>query len=284
MLPTHASGIALPASAGPAADDGSTARSWHFALRFVMRAVPALLVALVILLAWHLVVTALNVPQVVLPSPLAVWATFVRTFRFLMTHAVPTTLEAIAGFVLAGIGGIGLATLLASSAHVRNALYPSILFFQLIPKIALAPLFIVWFGIGSTSRLSFIVFISFFPTVLATLAGLLSTPPEMLRLCRACSARGRDIYFHVRIPYAVPMIFSGLKISVTFAIIGVVVGEFITAQAGLGYLILFASSQADTPLALASIAVLCIVGLTLYGIVAGAESLVLARLGEKRLS
>jgi NitT/TauT family transport system permease protein len=191
-------------------------------------------------------------------------------------------MEVIAGFILASGAGIALAIVLSASARVRNAIYPSILFFQLIPKIALAPLFILWFGIGPTSRLAYIIFISFFPVVLASVTGFLSTPPEMLRLCRACGARQIDVFLRVRFPYALPMIFSGLKISVTFAIVGVVVGEFISAQAGLGYLILFASSQADTPLAMAAISVLCVIGLALYGVVVLAESMILRRIGEPK--
>jgi NitT/TauT family transport system permease protein len=142
-------------------------------------------------------------------------------------------------------------------------------------------LFILWFGIGSSSRLAFIAFISFFPVVLGTLTGLLSTPPDLLMLCRACSARTSDVFIHVRFPSAMPMIFSGLKISVTFAIVGVIVGEFISAQSGLGYLVLFASSQADTPLAMAAITLICIVGLGIYGMVVWVESIVLSRLGAK---
>ena len=260
--------------------------TWAIALRPLARAAgdvaPGLVVACLILLGWQVAVDALKVPPVVLPSPILVGQAIVRALPILLVQSLSTILASVFGFLLAAVGGFALATLLASSVLLRKALYPNILFFQLIPKIALAPLFIVWFGIGATSRLAFIVFIAFFPTVLATMNGLLSTPPEMLRLCRACSARAQDIFLYVRIPYAVPMIFSGLKISATFAIIGVVVGEFISAQSGLGYLILFASSQADTPLALASIAVLCVLGLALYGAVALAEVVALARLGEKR--
>jgi NitT/TauT family transport system permease protein len=251
-------------------------------LRTIARGMPAVLAALAVFVAWQAIVVAMNIPVVVLPPPTKIAETIHRVFPLLLKHSMPTGIEAAFGFLLSAVGGILLAIVLASSKLVRDALYPNILLFQLIPKIALAPLFIVWFGIGSASRLSFIVFISFFPIVLSSLAGLLATPPEMVRLCRACSARAIDVFIHVRLPYAVPLIFSGLKISVTFAIIGVVVGEFITAQAGLGYLILFASSQADTPLALAAITFLCILGLLLYGVVVGIESVVLRSLGEKR--
>ncbi|MCU0946208.1 MAG: ABC transporter permease subunit, partial [Rubritepida sp.] len=140
--------------------------------------------------------------------------------------------------------------------------------------------FIVWLGIGSESRLAFSMFIAFFPVVIATLTGLNATPPDMLRLCRALTAKPWQVFLSVRFPYALPHIFAGLKIAVTFAIIGVVVGEFITAQAGLGYMILFASSQAETALILASIVMLCAVGLVLYGLVAGLEKLVLRRFGQ----
>ena len=238
-------------------------------------------VALGILAIWQFGVITFGVSEVVLPSPLAIARALFSAAPLLLKHTVPTTVEVIVGFFIAASGGIALATLLAVSKIIRDALFPSVLFFQLIPKIALAPLFILWFGIGSSSRLAFIAFISFFPVVLGTLTGLLSTPPDLLMLCRACSARTSDVFIHVRFPSAMPMIFSGLKISVTFAIVGVIVGEFISAQSGLGYLVLFASSQADTPLAMAAITLICIVGLGIYGMVVWVESIVLSRLGAK---
>jgi NitT/TauT family transport system permease protein len=195
-------------------------------------------------------------------------------------QAIPTTLETIAAFLISAGLGIGLAILVCASRFAREALYPNIVFFQLIPKIALAPLFIVWLGIGSQSRVTFAVFISFFPVIVATLAGLMSVDRDLLRLCRAVGASQRKTYLHVRFPAAVPHIFSGLKIAITFAMIGVIVGEFITAQAGLGYMILFAASQADMALIFASITVLCVIGLALYGVVVAGEKLALGRYGE----
>ena len=192
----------------------------------------------------------------ILPAPTDIYARIVSAWPFLLQHAVPTGVEAAIGFLLATVLGVSLAVLLSYSKWAHAALYPNVIFFQLIPKIALAPLFIVWLGIGSSSRLAFSMFIAFFPVVIATLTGLNSTPPDMLRLCKALTARSWQVFLSVRFPYALPHIFSGLKIAVTFAIIGVIVGEFITAQAGLGYLILFASSQAETALILASIGML----------------------------
>jgi NitT/TauT family transport system permease protein len=230
-----------------------------------------LLLALLVLAAWQATVTAMQIPPVILPSPLSIAQFVVSRFGLLIEHAVPTTLESLAAFLLAVILGIGLAILITYSDIAREALYPNLVFFQLIPKIALAPLFIIWLGVGSQSRVSFAVFIAFFPIVIATAAGLTSVDKSMLRLCRSLTASEWQIFTSVRFPAAVPHIFSGMKIAVTLAIIGVIIGEFITSQAGLGYLIILATSRADTEVSMAAITVLCICGLLLYGLVALAE-------------
>lgn len=239
-----------------------------------------ILFAAAVLTLWELLVVHYEVREVILPAPSRILARFIATWPFLVQHAIPTGTESAIGFLLATVLGMALAVLLSYSKWAYAALYPNVVLFQLIPKIALAPLFIVWLGIGSSSRLSFSVFIAFFPVVIATLTGLNATPPDMLRMCRAMTARSWQVFLSVRFPYALPHIFAGLKIAVTFAIIGVIVGEFITAQAGLGYLVLFASSQAETSLIMASIAMISVVGLVLYGIVAGIERLVLRKYGH----
>lgn len=239
-----------------------------------------LLLAALVLGAWEWVVTARDIPAVILPAPSAVASALVALWPLLMQHAWPTGSEAVAAFLLASLGGVALAVAISGSAWVRAAVYPNMVFFQLIPKIALAPLFLVWLGIGTEMRLTFAVFIAFFPVVISTLTGLAAAPADMLRLCRGLEATPAQVFWHVRLPYALPSVFAGLKIAITFSIIGVVVGEFITAQAGLGYLILFASSTAETRLILAAICVLCAVGLGLFAAVAVAEKLVLRRFGQ----
>jgi len=238
-----------------------------------------LITAAAIVGAWEAIVRLKNIPDVLLPAPSAIAIRLFETLPFLLKQAVPTTVETIAGFLISLVLGIGLAVLVSASRFAREALYPNIVFFQLIPKIALAPLFIVWLGIGSESRVTFSVFISFFPVVVATLTGLTSVDRDLLRLCRAVGATGTKVYTRVRFPAAVPHIFSGLKIAITFAMIGVIVGEFITAQAGLGYMILFAASQAEMALIFASIALLCVIGLALYGLVVLAEATALRKYG-----
>lgn len=235
--------------------------------------------AAVVLLAWQFGVRLAHVPAVILPPPSDILSATWDDRAILLRHAVPTTLESAAGFLLATLLGVALAVLITYSRPARQALYPNLVFFQLIPKIALAPLFLVWFGIGAPSRLAFAVFIAFFPIVIATTSGLMNVDRNMVRLCRSLTGTEWQIFVHVRFPAALPYIFGGMKIGVTLAIIGIVIGEFITAQAGLGYLIIFATARADTAVALAAILVLCAAGLGLFGIVAAVEHLAARRFG-----
>lgn len=228
--------------------------------------------AFLVLAAWQAYVTIWQVPSVILPSPISIAEYIVARYDILLMHAVPTTLESAAGFLLALLLGVAIAILITYSDMARQALYPNLIFFQLIPKIALAPLFIIWLGVGSQSRIAFSVFIAFFPVVIATTAGFLSADRGILRLCRSLTATEWQVFTSVRFPMALPHIFSGMKIAITLAIIGVIIGEFITAQAGLGYLIIFATARADTEVSMAAIVVLCICGLLLYGLVAVAEA------------
>lgn len=250
-------------------------RSWFFSERILL----PVLTPMVLLLVWQWAVGYFNVPPSLLPAPTMVFGRLIQTFPLLLGHAIPTTIESVLAFAIATALGIGLAILIVYWRLFAISMYPTIIFFQLIPKIALAPLFIVWLGIDMPSRLAFAVFISFFPIVIATETGLRSTPPDMLRLCTALTATGWQVFTSVRLPYAVPHIFSGMKIAVTFSIIGVIVGEFISAQKGLGYIIIFASSQADTALILSAIFLLCAIGLALFGLVALAERVAHHRYG-----
>jgi NitT/TauT family transport system permease protein len=265
MAPTIATetGVALPS-----ADAGKSQAA--AGLRSI---VLPLGLAFVVLAAWQLYVTVWNIPAVILPSPISIGRYIVARYDILLMHAVPTTLESAAGFLLALVLGVVLAIVITYSEIAREALYPNLIFFQLIPKIALAPLFIIWLGVGSQSRIAFSVFIAFFPVVIATTAGFLSVDKGMLRLCRSLTATEWQVFTSVRFPAALPHIFSGMKIAITLAIIGVIIGEFITAQAGLGYLIIFATARADTEVSMAAIVVLCICGLLLYALVALAESI-----------
>ena len=237
--------------------------------------------AFLFLLAWQAISVYGNISPTILPPPTMVLDQLTDNFSLIMKHTIPTTYETLLAFGVSIPLGIALAALMVYSTLAYQALYPNIVFFQLIPKIALAPLFIVWLGIGSPSRVTFSIFICFFPILVATAAGLQSVEVNMLRLCRSLRMSDWQILVRVRFPTSPPFIFSGMKVAVTLAIIGIVVGEFIASQRGLGYLILFASSRQQTDLALACIAVLCLVGLVLYGCVVLGEKVVMRLYGVR---
>ena len=223
------------------------------------------------LTAWQVLTVPLNVSPLVLVPPTAIWAVLDQAWPILMTQAWPTFVNTGTGFLLAAALGITLGGALVISRRVEQAFWPHILIFQLIPKVAVAPLFIIWLGVGPSSRLCFAIFLSFFPIAVSAAAGFRAADPTALRLCQSLTASTWQTFVHVRMPYAIPHIFAGLKVGVTVAIIGVIIGEFVTAQEGLGYIIMFASSAAQTALVFAAITLLCGIGLLLYGAVALAE-------------
>jgi NitT/TauT family transport system permease protein len=229
--------------------------------------------------AWEFVCDFYGVRSVILPAPSRIVLTLWRAWDILFENAIPTTLETLGGFVLSVFCGSALAIVMVYSRAARELLYPNIILFQLIPKIAVAPLFILWLGIEWQSRVAISLFIAFFPIVISTVAGLLSADPYLLRLCRSLGASEWQMFMRVRLPSALPFVFNGMKISMTLSIIGVIVGEFITSQQGLGYIILFAGSRLETALVMAALLMLCVVGLLLYGAVAAIEWLVMRRYG-----
>ena len=234
---------------------------------------PALFAA-AMLLTWQVLTIRLHVSSMLLVPPSEIWDVLVQAWPILMLQTWPTLVNTVVGFLMASVLGIALGGALVVSRRIEQALWPHVLIFQLIPKVAVAPLFIIWLGMGPSSRLAFAVFLSFFPIAVSAATGFRAADKTALRLCQSLTASTWQTFYRVRVPYAIPHIFAGLKVGVTVAIIGVVIGEFVTAQEGLGYIIMFASSAAQTALVFAAIALLCGIGLLLYGAVAIAELLV----------
>jgi NitT/TauT family transport system permease protein len=232
-----------------------------------------------IVLLWQLAVTERWINPLSLAAPFEAARVAVSSFNILLPHILATIYATLLTFVLSSVGGMLLGTLLLHWRSFRLAVYPSLVMFQLLPKIALAPLFVVWFGVNILSRLSFAGFIAFFPIVLATLAGLRATDPLVLKLCRSVRASPSQIFWQVRLPYAVPLIMSGLKVGMTLAITGVIVSEFVTVQSGLGYIIVFASSNLQIDLMFAALGWVSLIGLSFYGAVLLLEHLTLKWLG-----
>jgi NitT/TauT family transport system permease protein len=233
-----------------------------------------------LVLAWEAAARRNAGAATAMPPPSEVIDIMARHHGLLLQQAASTGLECTVGFLIAVVCGILLGALIAYSTFVSAALYPHMVVFQIIPKIALAPLFIVWLGVGTQSRLAFTVFSAFFPIAIATLTGLRTTPANVIDLCRATVAPDWRVFMAVRFPFALPHIFSGLKVAVTMALIGEIVGEFITAQIGLGYIIKFAASNMETALVFAAVVLLCAIGFLLFGAVALTQRIALASYGE----
>ena len=230
---------------------------------------------------WQCICTLFHIPQVILPTPTEIAAELWRILPLLLREAVPTTLDSLAAFALATVLGVALAIAITYSPLIRDTFYPNLVAFQLVPKVALAPLFVVWLGITSESRIAFSAFTCFFPVVISSVVGFSSTDASTLRLCRSLTASDWQSFLLVRFPFALPAIFNGMKIAITLAVIGVIIGEFISAKAGLGYYILFAGSRMDTVAIFAALFVLCAIGVLLFGAVALAERLVRDRFGRR---
>lgn len=245
------------------------------------RLAPPIATAALLLALWEALSRAGAINVRLLPAPSTVWITLGRSVDVLLEQALPTFWGALAGILLAALLGIALGIAVSLSRTLMQAVYPTVIFFQLIPKVALAPVFLIWFGTGWTANVVFSVFIAFFPVLVATITGLGAAPPHYEGLCRSLMMPRPRIFLKVRLPFALPFIFSGLRIGVTFAVIGVVLGEFITAQAGLGYIILFSANNFETALLLAAILLLCGVGLALFALFLALEALVL-RLYDSR--
>lgn len=235
------------------------------------RGVPAIALTGVALLLWEAAIQAFHVSSYVVPAPSAIAATLINKFALLMSAAVITAEEILVGFIVSALVGVAIALLIVRFQLFGRALYPLIVSFQTVPKVALAPITILWFGYDLSPKVVLIVLIAFFPVTLNMLAGLESVEPLLVALVRSVGATRNDVLFRVQVPHALPQLMAGLKIAITFSVIGAIVGEFAGASAGLGYMIEFASTQLDTALVFAALVVVSCVGIGFYFIVEVAE-------------
>jgi NitT/TauT family transport system permease protein len=241
------------------------------------RPVPDFVLALGLIIAvtlvWELAVRFFQIPTFVVPAPSAIVRTLIESRARLANAALSTALEISLGFVLASLTGIVIALTIVRFERFGRALYPLIVLFQNVPKVALAPIFILWFGFDLAPKVALIVVIAFFPVAIDMLAGLQSVEPSFVALMRSVGASRGKILVRVRIPHSLPHLMAGLKVAITFSVIGAIVGEFAGANQGLGYVIEFASTQLDTPLIFAALLVVSVLGLAFYYLVEFAERL-----------
>lgn len=236
--------------------------------RALHRYLPSVLMFAGVLLAWQLVVTVFEVREYILPSPAAVWRALVDGDQRWGMHMMITTAEVLGGFVIAGIVGVLLGTAIAWSDTASRALMPFLVFVNTLPKVAIAPLILLWFGYGIGPNMLIGAIIGFFSVVINTAAGLSQIDQDMIDLGRVFHAPKWRVFVKIRIPNAYPYILSALKITATSAVVGAILGEFIASQKGLGYVIITTQSSMNTPVAFAAVALVSVIGLSLFGIVA----------------
>lgn len=230
----------------------------------LVRLVPSFLLFVAVLVLWEGLSRALNLPEFVLPPPTSILKVLIAHQRDLGFAAYVTAREVLYGFVLSALVGALVALVIARFAAFGRALYPLVVLFQTVPKIALAPLFILWFGFDLSPKVALIVVIAFFPVAINMLVGLQTVDPNLVALLRSVGASRNEILTRIQVPNSLPYLMAGLKVAVTLAVIGAIVGEFAGAQAGLGYMIQFASTQMQTSLVFAALVEVSVLGLLFY--------------------
>jgi len=234
-----------------------------------------LALVVVLLAAWWAVTEAELVAPYILPSPADTWLAAHGNAAYLAHNTWVTTWETVIGFVIAAIVGELVAVVMIYSAGVEKTVYPLILFAQVVPKIAIAPLFIVWLGFGPSPKILVAVLMAFFPIVISGLAGLRSVDPEILELTSTMGASRFKTFLKIRFPASLPQLMSGLKVAATLAVTGAVVGEFVGANEGLGYVILQANGNVDTAMLFAALIIMSLLGIALFAVIEFAEKLLI---------
>jgi NitT/TauT family transport system permease protein len=213
---------------------------------------------------WELMCRVFHVPAYLVPTPSAIFTDTAQLAGPVLMHTLATGETVLLGFAASAVISLPLAVLITSSPLIANAVYPLLVLTQSIPKVALAPILVVIFGSNELPRVVVTFLVAFFPLVLSIAAGITAVPPELIELGRACKAsRWRELW-RIRLPYAVPFVFSGLKAAITLSVVGAVVGEFVNADRGLGYLIVTSTAFFKVPLAWGALVLLSLMGIVLF--------------------
>ena len=228
-------------------------------------------IVVLMLAIWEVLVRALHVNSVILPPPSEIMETMIERRGLLIDHLSSSLILIGSGLILSVVGGVSVAIAFTFSRRLREGVYPLLIISQVVPKVAIAPLFIVWFGTGTLPCLLLGFLIAFFPMTINSVLGFQSVDEESYRMARAFMGSKWQIFWKVQFPNALPYMFSGMKISLTLVIIGDVVSEFVASQEGIGYLIKLAGGLLDTPLMMAAITALSLSGLILYWIISKIE-------------
>jgi NitT/TauT family transport system permease protein len=223
--------------------------------------------------AWWLITSAFHIDPFYVPSPPDVVDVFKRIPSYLFEQTWITLQRVLIGFAIAVVGGLVIAIILAASTTVERMFLPVLAAINAVPKVALAPLLLVWMGFGDSPKIVMVVLVSFFPVIVSTMAGLSSAPADLRELARSLRASWWQTFVKVRLIWALPQVFVGLKVATPLAIIGAVIGEVVNPDEGLGSVIAGSGASNDTPLAFAALVLLAVLGVVLFYLVAGIERL-----------
>jgi NitT/TauT family transport system permease protein len=231
--------------------------------------------AIGVVILWEIVWRWIAMPEYLFPKPSVIASTLYRRAGIIYPHALFTAAEIVIGFVLGITAGFALAMLVFYSTLAAKIIYPLVVASQTVPKLAIAPLLVIWLGFGMAPKIAIIVILVAFPMLVNTISGFRSVDPRMIELMKTLSASEWKMFRYIRFPAALPFIFSALKLGTTLAVIGAVVGEWVGSSHGLGYLILAANSLVDVPLLFAVLVTLSVIGVAFFGTIFALERIAL---------
>lgn len=234
-----------------------------------------LIMMTLIILLWEGYVRLMEVPVYILPAPTVIVERMIVKSDQLLEHSAWTLYEILVGFFIGMAVGIPIAISIVYSKLAEKTIFSLVVSMQAIPKIALVPLLIAWFGFNQMPKLIITFLICFFPIVVSTVVGLRSMPVEMFHLARSIGASGWEIFWKFRLPHGLPNIFAGLKMAISLAVIGAVVGEYTAGNNGLGYLQIIVASNLDIPMVFAILVVLSLIAIVLFHLIGAIESWVI---------
>lgn len=218
-------------------------------------------------LAWEVIVRLASIPAFVLPAPSAIAAAAVVDAALFRQHALVTLGEILLGYAVAAAGGLAIAVAIVRFRAVERLVYPYIVASQTVPKIAIAPLLIIWLGAGMLPKILIVAVTAFFPVTVNAVAGLRAADERSVELLRSVSATDAQMFVHLRVPYALPFIFAGLKLATTLSVLGAIVAEFMGASEGIGYLILSSTFNFEVARVFVSLVILIAIGVLFFGLI-----------------
>lgn len=233
------------------------------------------LLILGMLLVWEIAVAIFRPPSILLPAPSLIWREFAAAPAYFLRQSVFTLYTTLAGFGLAVVLGLALAVGIVHSRFLEKTVYTLLVALNSVPKVALAPLFVIWMGTGIEPKIAIALMLALFSVVIDAVLGLRSVDPDMINLAKASRASSFAVLSKIRLPNALPSVFAGLKVAISFALVGAIVGEFVAGSEGLGFAILTAQGQFDTPRVFVCLLLLGLLGTVLFYVVEAIERLAL---------